>query len=58
MSKKLNFSFEAGKNALTTDFKWCQFVVCPAEGGLLFNNYWVKCLLFSAMMFGVKFVQM
>ncbi len=26
------------KNAWTNDLKWCNYVVCPAEGGPLFNN--------------------
>ncbi len=28
---------KAGKNARTSDLKWCNYVVCPAEGGLLFT---------------------
>ncbi len=26
------------KNAWTSDLKWSNYVVCPAEGGQLFNN--------------------
>ncbi len=33
--------------------KWCNYIVCST----LFNNYWVKCLLFSALKFGIKFVK-
>ncbi len=28
----------AGKNAWTSNSKWCKHEVCPAEGGPLFNN--------------------
>ncbi len=33
--------------------QWCHYKVCPAEGCPLFNNHQVKCLLFSALMFGI-----
>ncbi len=26
------------KNAWTKDLKWCNYAVCPVEGGPLFNN--------------------
>ncbi len=29
----------AWKNVWTSDLKWSNYVVCPAEGSLLFNNY-------------------
>ncbi len=29
------------KKALSSDLKWCNNVVCPAEGGCLFKN--VRC---------------
>ncbi len=29
---------EAENNAWTSDLKWCNYVVCPAEGDLLFKN--------------------
>ncbi len=31
--------FQGQKNARTSDFKWCYYVVYPAEGSLLFINY-------------------
>ncbi len=27
----------AEKNTWTSDLKWCDHVICPAEGGSLFN---------------------
>ncbi len=53
----LQLFFKTGKNAWTSDVKWCNYVVCPADGGLLFNNLLVKPLLFSIMMFRIKFVK-
>ncbi len=29
---------EAKKNAWTSDLKWCNDILCPAEGNLLSNN--------------------
>ncbi len=29
---------KAGKNAWTSDFKWCNYIICPLEGSPLFNN--------------------
>ncbi len=46
----LKLYFKAGKNAWPSDLKWCNYIVCPAEGGLL--------LQFSALLFEIKFVQM
>ncbi len=36
--------------------KWCNCVVCPQQRAIhhLFGN---KCVLFSALMFGIKFVR-
>ncbi len=34
----LKLFFKAVKNAWTRDSKWCNYVVCPAEGGPLFNR--------------------
>ncbi len=31
-----------GKNAWTSDFKLCNYEICPVEGSLLFNNQKVK----------------
>ncbi len=45
--------FKARKNARISYLKWCNSVVCPAEGGPLLITE-VKCLLFSALMFGIK----
>ncbi len=30
--------FWAEKNAWTSDLKWCNYVVCPAEGGPFFES--------------------
>ncbi len=30
--------FKPQKNPWTTDLKWCNYIVCPAEGGQLFKN--------------------
>ncbi len=48
---------KAVKNAFTRDLKWCDYVVVHVEGGLLFNNQYVKRLLFSALMFGIEFIK-
>ncbi len=34
----LKLFFEARKKAWTNNSKWCNYTVCTAEGGLLFNN--------------------
>ncbi len=33
----LKLFFKAKKNSWTSDFKWCNHVICPAEGDPLFN---------------------
>ncbi len=30
--------FKAAKNAFAGDLKWCNEVVCPADGGVLYNK--------------------
>ncbi len=44
--------FRYKKNDWTSNLKWCNDAVCPAEGSQLFNNKYLKRLLFSAQMFG------
>ncbi len=43
---------KVGKDAWTSDLERFNYVVRPAEDSLLFKNQLVKCLLFSAQMFG------
>ncbi len=38
ISPDTNVFFKAGKNAWTGNLKLCSFIVCPAEGGTLFND--------------------
>ncbi len=47
----LKLFFKAEKNAWTSNFKWSNYIVCPAECGPLIINYLLKCLLSSSLMF-------
>ncbi len=41
--------FKAIENAWTGDLKLCNYVVCPVEGRLIFNNQYVKYLPLSVL---------
>ncbi len=38
MFSDIKLFFKAGKKARTTDFKWCDYIVWPAEGESLFKK--------------------
>ncbi len=39
MRQSSNNFLRTEKNAWNSDLKWCIYIVCQAEGYLLFNNY-------------------
>ncbi len=52
MCTNIKHVFKDGKNAWTSDLKWCNYIVCPAE----FSQWGVFCSVHR--WFGIKFVKM